>query len=296
MGEVAEQVGRFVTAYSGDLQDESLDGQRVVVGGIVTGVRTVITKAQGDDGDRRPSRTSRARSRSSSSRGCTSRRRPTWREGAILLVAGPRRPQGRGGRRSSPTSSWTGTTPRRCGPEAFAREVAAGDRGGGRAVAAANGAPGRRRGNGNGAPVPGRWSRSGPVRRRSRSSPAPAVGEPPAVAVRLAAPHGRRGWRHRRPSRSRRCRRSRLPNRSRPTSRPTASRRSRPTATEEPAVPDEARARIVAAATADAPLGCRSRRDPARPLRRHRPPRSAWCRRWSCSSCCSATGRARRAW
>ena len=46
MGEVAEQVGRFVTAYSGDLRDESLDGQRVVVGGIVTGVRTVITKAK----------------------------------------------------------------------------------------------------------------------------------------------------------------------------------------------------------------------------------------------------------
>ena len=39
MGEVAEQVGRFVNAYSSDLKDESLDGQRVVVGGIVTGVR-----------------------------------------------------------------------------------------------------------------------------------------------------------------------------------------------------------------------------------------------------------------
>ncbi len=30
MGEVAERVGQFVTAYSGDLKDESLDGQRVV--------------------------------------------------------------------------------------------------------------------------------------------------------------------------------------------------------------------------------------------------------------------------
>ena len=46
MGEVAERVGRFVTAYSSDLRDESLDGQRVVVGGIVTGSRTVITKAK----------------------------------------------------------------------------------------------------------------------------------------------------------------------------------------------------------------------------------------------------------
>src|SRR5690349_2895250 len=46
MGEVAEQVGSYVTAYSGDLRDESLDGQRVVVGGIVTGSRIVITKSQ----------------------------------------------------------------------------------------------------------------------------------------------------------------------------------------------------------------------------------------------------------
>ncbi len=46
MGEVAEAIGPYVTAYSGDLRDESLDGQRIVVGGIVAGVRTVITKAK----------------------------------------------------------------------------------------------------------------------------------------------------------------------------------------------------------------------------------------------------------
>src|SRR5580765_7257195 len=46
MGEVAEQVGAFVTAYSGDLKEESLDGQRLVIGGIVTAFRTVITKAK----------------------------------------------------------------------------------------------------------------------------------------------------------------------------------------------------------------------------------------------------------
>src|SRR5262245_46279419 len=44
MGEVADQVGSFVTAYSGDLKDESLDGQRLVVGGIVVASRTVITR------------------------------------------------------------------------------------------------------------------------------------------------------------------------------------------------------------------------------------------------------------
>src|SRR4029079_3214288 len=47
MGEVAEQVGEFVTAYSGDLRsDETLDGQRLVVGGIVVASRTVITRAR----------------------------------------------------------------------------------------------------------------------------------------------------------------------------------------------------------------------------------------------------------
>ena len=38
-------IGRYVTAYSGDLGEE-LDQQRVVVGGIITGVRTVVTKAR----------------------------------------------------------------------------------------------------------------------------------------------------------------------------------------------------------------------------------------------------------
>ncbi len=46
LGEIAEAIGPYVTAYSGDLRDESLDGQRIVVGGIVTGVRMVITKAR----------------------------------------------------------------------------------------------------------------------------------------------------------------------------------------------------------------------------------------------------------
>ncbi len=46
MGEVAAAVGDYVSAYSGDLKDESLDQQRVVVGGIVTGVRTVVTRAK----------------------------------------------------------------------------------------------------------------------------------------------------------------------------------------------------------------------------------------------------------
>ena len=45
LGEIAEPLGRFVTAYSGELNEE-LDQQRVVLGGIVTGMRTVITKSK----------------------------------------------------------------------------------------------------------------------------------------------------------------------------------------------------------------------------------------------------------
>jgi len=112
MGEVAERVGKFVTAYSSDLRDESLDGQRVVVGGIVTGVRTVITKAKA----------SMAIVTMEDLQGTIEvvvfprlyeQTMGTWRDGEILLVAGrvdhkseqvsllarPRGRVGRGGRR-----------------------------------------------------------------------------------------------------------------------------------------------------------------------------------------------------
>ena len=88
MGEVAEQVGRFVNAYSGDLKDESLDGQRVVVGGIVTGLRTVITKRQESMAivdPRGPAGLDRGRRLPAAVRDDAA---PTWRDGAILLVAG----------------------------------------------------------------------------------------------------------------------------------------------------------------------------------------------------------------
>ena len=128
MGEVAEQVGEFVTAYSGDLKDESLDGQRIVVAGIVTGFRTVITKAKSTMGV------------------------ATLEDlqGSIEVVVFPKLYEETGGdlgararSSSSPAGSttageevslladlvtdWDGAVSR--GPEAFAREVAAGDRG-----------------------------------------------------------------------------------------------------------------------------------------------------------------------
>ena len=87
MGEVAERVGQFVTAYSGDLKDESLDGQRVVLGGIVTGIRSVITK----------SKSTMAVVTLEDLQGTLEvvvfprtyeQTIGTWRDGAILLVAG----------------------------------------------------------------------------------------------------------------------------------------------------------------------------------------------------------------
>ncbi len=128
MGEVAEQVGRYVNAYSGDLRDESLDGQRVVVGGIVTGLRTVVTKAKA----------SMAIVTIEDLQGSIEvvvfpRLYETtagmWRDGEILLVAG--RVDHKGEEVSllaDLVADWDAASTK--GPEAFAREVAAGDRGG----------------------------------------------------------------------------------------------------------------------------------------------------------------------
>ena len=44
LNSISLQIDDFVSAYTGDLKDESLDGQRLVIGGIVTGVRTVVTR------------------------------------------------------------------------------------------------------------------------------------------------------------------------------------------------------------------------------------------------------------
>jgi DNA polymerase-3 subunit alpha len=127
MGEVAEQVGQFVTAYSGDLRDESLDGQRIVVAGIVVGSRIVITKA----------RATMAVVTLEDVQGAVEvivfpklyeQTGPTWTDGAILLVAG--RVDHRGEEVSLLADlvvPWDEAVVR--GPEVFAREVAAGDRG-----------------------------------------------------------------------------------------------------------------------------------------------------------------------
>jgi hypothetical protein len=128
--EIAEAVGPFVTAYSGDLNDESLDQQRVVVCGIVTGVRTVITKAKA----------SMAIATLEDLQGSIEvvvfprlyeTTRPTWQEGQILLVSG------RVDHKAEEVSlladlvvDWDEALAR--GPAAFAAEVGAADRGRGR--------------------------------------------------------------------------------------------------------------------------------------------------------------------
>jgi DNA polymerase-3 subunit alpha len=45
LGDIADELGQFVTAYSGEFGEE-IDQQRVIVGGVIVGVRPVITKAR----------------------------------------------------------------------------------------------------------------------------------------------------------------------------------------------------------------------------------------------------------
>ena len=123
MGEVAGIVGRYVTAYSGDLADESLEGQRVVVAGIVVGKRTVITKARAtmaivtlEDLQGSLEVVVFPRTWEETSR--------LWTEGAILLVAG--RIDHRGDEVSLLADLVVEWEPAMAaGPEAFARQVAA---------------------------------------------------------------------------------------------------------------------------------------------------------------------------
>jgi DNA polymerase-3 subunit alpha len=228
MGEVAEQVGRFVNAYSGDLRDESLDGQRVVVGGIVTSVRGVITKAKA----------AMAIATIEDLQGSIEvvvfprlyeTTAPTWREGEILLVAG--RVDHKGEEISllaDLVTEWESAVAR--GPEAFARDVASGDRGGrGGArrppVAVGPGAPspvavGATAGHGPGAGVAN--AGAGPIVSPIRADDTlPPIEPAEPVPTYLEAP---------------------------------GSAALAPEGDDEPPVPDEARGRIVAAATADAPV------------------------------------------
>ena len=227
MGEVAEQVGRFVNAYSGDLKDEALDGQRVVVGGIVTGIRTVITKRQ----------EAMAIATIEDLQGSIEvvvfprmyeTSRPTWRDGAILLVAG--RVDHKGEEVSllaDLVADWDDAAAR--GPEAFAREVAASDRSGGRGGSRRPPVPvGPGPGWGPGADRGERPATVSPRREDGN------VGPPPDSMPRIQPGEP-------------------IPTYLEPAGTVAVADEAHDLH-EEPSVPDEARARILADATADAPV------------------------------------------
>jgi hypothetical protein len=229
MGEVAEQVGQFVNAYSSDLRDESLDGQRVVVGGIVTGLRTVVTKAGAQ----------MAIATIEDLQGSIEivvfprlyeQTRPVWVDGRILLVAG--RIDHKGEEISLLADlavDWDDAVTQ--GPDAFAREVAAGDRGARRRPAAIGA-----NGNGPRAPqpvavgapgeTPARPTMVSPIRPEAESPPTPLPPIAPPVPV---------------------------PTYVEPDAGPLDDDRDT-----EPAVPDEARDRIVPPAAASAPVDARA--------------------------------------
>jgi DNA polymerase-3 subunit alpha len=179
LGAISEQLAEYVTAYSGDLRDESLDGQRVVMGGIVTGTRTVITRnretmAVATLEDLQGTLEVVVFPRLHAAHG------DLFAEGAILLVAG--RVDHRGEEVSLLADAvWPWEDAAARGPEAIAGEVAAADRGRGgpRRWGAGNG--GRNGANdsgGNGGPYP------------RGVSPAPAGGAVQAPSAGSAAAAG----------------------------------------------------------------------------------------------------------
>ena len=163
----------------------------------------------------------------------------------------PRRPQGRGGLAARRPRRRLG---RRCGAraEAFARDVAAGDRRRAeRAFRAARRSPLAARGR---AGVARRRARSGVSSRPRRDDPTGnGSGALPEAMPRIQPAEP-------------------VP----PTSRSPGAdrRRGADDLNDEPAVPDEARARIVADATADAPIAAGPRGRAPRPFRRCRGARS----------------------
>ena len=125
-GGAGEQLGRYVTAYSGELGEE-LDQQRVVVGGVVTGMRRVITKSKSTMGvatleDLQGTLEVVVFPRSFEATAST------WQDDAILLVAGRVDHKGDGSVLLA-DSVWTWEDALAQGEEAFARQVQSLDRG-----------------------------------------------------------------------------------------------------------------------------------------------------------------------
>jgi DNA polymerase-3 subunit alpha len=126
LGDLATEMGGYVNAWSTDVTEE-LDQQRVVLGGVVTGLRKVITRA----------RATMAVATVEDLQGSTEvivfpktyeETGATWVDDAVLLVAG------RVDHKGEETvlladSVWTWEQVQALGPDGFAAAVAAGDRG-----------------------------------------------------------------------------------------------------------------------------------------------------------------------
>ncbi|MFN8621808.1 MAG: DNA polymerase III subunit alpha [Chloroflexota bacterium] len=125
LGELAAEMGRYANAYSGDMGEE-LDQQRIVIGGVVTGLRKVVTK----------SKSTMAVATIEDLQGSLEvvvfpktyeETAATWVEDAVLLVAG------RVDHKGEETvlladAVWGWDEVAAMGPEMFARAVAQGDR------------------------------------------------------------------------------------------------------------------------------------------------------------------------
>lgn len=258
MGEVADQVGQYVSAYSTDLRDETLDGQRVVVAGIVTSRRTVITRSQATMAivtleDLQGSIEVVVFPRLFEQTG------PTWRDGAILLVAG--RVDHKGEEISllaDLVADWDEASA--TGPEAFARQVTAGDRGGRRYPTNGNGGgQGASGGSRPAGTVPYRSPAGAPVAPAMSSdmaSVAPGAGALPARPTSSPGPSAR-PVPYVSPRRGGGTTAVDLPPIA--PAEPIAAHLEVPGGVrppddrDEPPVPDEARARVMATATADVP-------------------------------------------
>ena len=172
LGELATEMGGYVNAWSGDV-GEPLDQQRVVVGGMVVAIRRVITR----------NRESMAVATLEDLQGTVdvvvfprtyAETGPVWREDAVLLVAGRVDHKGEETVVLADTV-WTWEDAAARGPEGFAQDVAATERGGGR---------GRRTGN-------GRWGDGAGA--RGAAVAGAGTDEPALVAVPIGAGAGAGG-------------------------------------------------------------------------------------------------------
>jgi DNA polymerase-3 subunit alpha len=183
MGEVANAISAYTQTYSSDLRsDASLDGQRVVIGGIVTGVRVVLTKAKStmviatlEDLQGTLEVVVFPRTYEATTE--------MWREGRILLVAGKVDHRG-GGEDASLLADavWDWDEAAARGPEAFQREVGSVDR-----TRRRQGATGNGNGNGRGYAT-GRGAPAGPPAAPTGVAVGPGRPAPSVSPLRTPAP------------------------------------------------------------------------------------------------------------